>query len=279
MNTNDFMNMNKYKKYTAYLMIILLSACHSIPPSPSTLPPANTAQLLQVSQLRTPLLYLETPIYDSEVQEWIPKRFLEKVQKSIQETVNNPYIDAQLQVSLAQHLNAEAMQAVIDFYQSPTGQAVLTAETDFRKTINQPENSLQPEIIKQLREATQLSATLNSVFLASANALIERLDSYDCLALMQIPGSNIGLNIAKRNKVAFMNQQVQRSLANLYSPLTPEQLQTYLQFATSPVGQHFFTAKTKALMALGNDFGLRLAENIAPGLPSCVGSIRVSPSP
>ena len=54
MNTNDFMNMNKYKKYTAYLMIILLSACHSIPPSPSTLPPANTAQLLQVSQLRTP---------------------------------------------------------------------------------------------------------------------------------------------------------------------------------------------------------------------------------
>ena len=153
MNTNDFMNMNKYKKYTAYLMIILLSACHSIPPSPSTLPPANTAQLLQVSQLRTPLLYLETPIYDSEVQEWIPKRFLEKVQKSIQETVNNPYIDAQLQVSLAQHLNAEAMQAVIDFYQSPTGQAVLTAETDFRKTINQPENSLQPEISKQIGRA------------------------------------------------------------------------------------------------------------------------------
>ena len=265
------------------LLVSSLTACQHqalhqpiIPPVSATL----TAQkLLQVSQLRTPLLYLEAPIYDSEVQEWIPKRFLEKVQKSIQETVNNPYIDAQLQVSLAQHLNAEDMQAAIDFYQSPTGQAVLTAEIDFRKTINQPENTVQSETVKQLREATQLSATLNSVFLASANALIERLDSYDCLALMQIPGSNIGLNIAKRNKVAFMNQQVQRSLANLYSPLMPEQLQAYLQFATSPTGQHFFTARTKALTALGNDFGLRLAENIAPGLPSCVGSIRVSPAP
>jgi hypothetical protein len=264
------------------LLVSSLTACQHqaiqpiIPPVSATL----TAQkLLNISQLRTPLLYLEAPIYDSEVQEWIPKRFLEKVQNSIQETVNNPYIDAQLQLSLAQHLSTDDMQAVIDFYQSPTGQAVLTAETDFRKTINQPENSTQPETMNQLREATQLSSTLNSVFLASANALIERLDSYDCLALMQIPGSNIGLNIAKRNKVAFMNQQVQRSLANLYSPLTPEQLQAYLQFATSPTGQHFFTARTKALTALGNDFGLRLAENIAPGLPSCVGSIRVSPAP
>lgn len=260
------------------LILLTLSACHTIPTTP--LPPsANAIKLLQVSQLRTPLLYLEAPIYDSEVQEWIPKRFLEKVQKNIQETVNNPYIDAQLQASLAQNLSAEDMQTVIDFYKSATGQAVLTAENDFRKTINQAENAVQAPIIKQLKEATQLSATLNSVFLASANALIERLDSYDCLALMQIPGSHIGLNIAKRNKVDFMNQQVQRSLANLYSPLSAEDIQAYLAFATSPAGQHFFNARAKALTALGNDFGLRLAENIAPGLPSCVGSIRVSPSP
>jgi hypothetical protein len=260
------------------LTLMTLSACHTIPTPPPSPPSANAIKLLQISQLRTPLLYLEAPVYDSEVQEWIPKRFLEKVQKSIQETVNNPYIDAQLQTSLAQNLNAEDMHAVIDFYQSSTGQAVLAAETDFRNTINQPENLTQSETLIQLRTATQLSSTLNRVFLASANALIERLDSYDCLALMQIPGSHIGLNIAKRNKVEFMNQQVQRSLANLYSPLTPEQLQTYLQFATSSAGQHFFTARTKALTALGNDFGLRLAENIAPGLPSCVGSIRVSPA-
>ena len=155
------------------LLVSSLTACQHqaiqpiIPPVSATL----TAQkLLNISQLRTPLLYLEAPIYDSEVQEWIPKRFLEKVQNSIQETVNNPYIDAQLQLSLAQHLSTDDMQAVIDFYQSPTGQAVLTAETDFRKTINQPENSTQPETMNQLRKATQLSSTLNSVFLASATS-------------------------------------------------------------------------------------------------------------
>ncbi len=259
-----------------------LTACQHQVLSPIIPPVSATIQaqkLLEVSQLRTPLLYLEAPIYDSEVQEWIPKRFLDKVQKSIQDTVNNSYIDAQLHASLTQNLSAEDMLVAIDFYQSPTGQAVLAAETDFRKTIMQAENALQPETIQQLQKATQLSTTLNSVFLASANALIERLDSYDCLALMQIPGSHIGLNIAKRNKIEFMSQQVQRSLANLYSPLSTEDVQAYLAFATSPAGQHFFSARAKALTALGSDFGLRLAENIAPGLASCVGSIRVSPSP
>ena len=113
------------KTLATLLLVSSLTACQHqalhqpiIPPVSATL----TAQkLLQVSQLRTPLLYLEAPIYDSEVQEWIPKRFLEKVQKSIQETVNNPYIDAQLQVSLAQHLNAEDMQAAIDFFPNRSG--------------------------------------------------------------------------------------------------------------------------------------------------------------
>ncbi len=269
------------KKLFSLGFILLITACQhqQVAPVAPIATSVVAQQLLQTSQFRTPLLYLEAPLYDSEVQEWIPKRFLESVQKSIQETVNNPYIDAQLQNSLAQNLSAADMQTAIDFYQSPVGQAVLKAETNFREGLKQPESATQSESMASLRTATQLSAALNSVFLASANALIERLDSYDCLALMQIPGSHIGLNVAKRNKIDFMNQQVQRSLANLYAPLSPEELQTYLQFATSPSGQHFFAARTKALSALGNDFGLRLAESIAPGLASCVGSIRVSPSP
>lgn len=267
--------------FTTLILLSCLSACQH--QQIAAIAPISTSivaqKLIQTSQLRTPLLYLEAPLYDSEVQEWIPKRFLDSVQKSIQDTVNNPYIDTQLQNSLAQNLSAADMQTVIDFYQSPVGQAVLAAETNFRESLKLPESTSSSEAIASLRTATQLSAALNSVFLASANALIERLESYDCLALMQIPGSHIGLNVAKRNRINFMNQQVQRSLANLYAPLTPEELQTYLQFATSNAGQHFFAARTKALSALGNDFGLRLAESIAPGLASCVGSIRVSPSP
>jgi hypothetical protein len=90
------------------------------------------------------------------------------------------------------------------------------------------------------------------------------------------PGSHIGLNIAKRNRVGFMSRQVRRSLANLYGGLTAEELQAYLQFAQGQVGQRYFKARVEALATIGTDFGQRVAEAIAPGLPECVGSIRTS---
>ena len=66
------------KTLATLLLVSSLTACQHqalhqpiIPRVSATL----TAQkLLQVSQLRTPLLYLEAPIYDSEVQEWIPNK-------------------------------------------------------------------------------------------------------------------------------------------------------------------------------------------------------------
>ena len=257
------------------LPVLLLVACQSVPLPPPA-PKANAAQLLQASQFRTPLYYLEAPLYDPDVKEWIPQRFLDEVRDTIQATINNPFTDSQLQQALSRTLSAEDMQAVIDFYQSPAGQSVLKAESSFRERINAPANAANSADTQALLKAVQLNEALTGVFMASANALIERLDTYDCLALMQIPGSHIGLNIAKRNRVGFMSRQVRRSLANLYGGLTAEELQAYLQFAQNPVGQRYFKARVEALATIGTDFGQRVAEAIAPGLPECVGSIRTS---
>ncbi|MBK6756597.1 MAG: hypothetical protein IPG70_02700 [Moraxellaceae bacterium] len=59
---------------------IICPKCHifnCLPKCANTLPPpqANAAQLVQVSQFRTPLFYLEAPLYDPEVKEWIPQKF------------------------------------------------------------------------------------------------------------------------------------------------------------------------------------------------------------
>jgi hypothetical protein len=256
------------------LSVLLLAACQSVP-LPPPVPKANAAELLQASRFRTPLYYLETPLYDPDVTQWIPQRFLDEVRGTIQHTIDNPFTDAQLQQVLSRTLSGEDMQAVIDFYQSPVGQAVLQAESSFRERLNTPAPANGPDT-QELLKAVQLNEALNAVFMASANALIERLDNYDCLALMQIPGSHIGLNIAKRNRVGFMSRQVRRSLANLYGGLTADQLQGYLQFAQSPLGQRYFKARAEALATIGTDFGQRVAEAIAPGLPECVGSIRTS---
>lgn len=256
------------------LSVLLLAACQSVP-LPPPVPKANAAELLQASRFRTPLYFLETPLYDPDVTQWIPLRFLDEVRGTIQRTIDNPFTDTQLQQVLSRTLSGEDMQAVIDFYQSPTGQAVLQAESSFRERLNTPAAGTGSET-QELLKAVQLNEALNAVFMASANALIERLDTYDCLALMQIPGSHIGLNIAKRNQVGFMSRQVRRSLANLYGGLTEAQLQGYLQFAQSPLGQRYFKARAEALATIGTDFGQRVAEAIAPGLPECVGSIRTS---
>ncbi|HEX5360951.1 MAG TPA: DUF2059 domain-containing protein [Fluviicoccus sp.] len=257
------------------LSVLLLAGCQSVP-VPPPVAKANAAELLQASRFRTPLYYLETPLYDPDVTQWIPQRFLDEVRGTIQSTIDNPFTDAQLQQVLSRTLSGEDMQAVIDFYQSPTGQAVLQAESSFRERLNTPAAAANSNDTLALLKAVQLNDALSAVFMASANALIERLDNYDCLALMQIPGSHIGLNIAKRNRVGFMSRQVRRSLANLYGGLTAEELQGYLQFAQSPPGQRYFKARAEALATIGTDFGQRVAEAIAPGLPECVGSIRTS---
>lgn len=253
---------------------VLLAACQSAPPPPPA-PKANAAELLQVSRFRTPLYFLEAPLFDPEVTQWIPQRFLDEVRATIQRTIDNPFTDAQLQQVLSRTLSGEDMQGVIDFYRSPAGQAVLAAEASFRERLNTQAGAGTAEA-QALLKAVQLNDALNGIFMASANALIERLDTFDCLALMQIPGSHIGLNIAKRNRVGFMNRQVRRSLANLYGGLTTEEMGSYLQFAQSPLGQRYFKARAEALATIGTDFGARVAEAIAPGLPECVGSIRTS---
>ncbi len=259
------------------LSFFALTACQTLP-SPPLPPQANASQLLQASQFRTPLLYLEAPLYDPEVQEWIPQRFLDQVQTAIQGTVDNPYTDTQLQQALSQKLSAAEMQAVIDFYQSPAGKAVLAAESSFRERINLKEDATTSASSQPVLDATRLNAALNNIFMASADSLINRLDSYDCLALMQIPGSHIGLNVAKRNKANFMQRQIRRSLVNLYHDVPAADLQVYLIFAQSELGQRYFKARAEALTKIGQDFGERVAEAIAPGLPSCVGSLKLSPS-
>jgi hypothetical protein len=168
------------------LPVLLLAACQSVP-LPPPVPKANATQLLQASQFRTPLYYLEAPLYDPDVKEWIPQRFLDEVRDTIQATINNPFTDSQLQQALSRTLSAEDMQAVIDFYQSPAGQSVLKAESSFRERINAPANAAYSTDTQALLKAVQLNEALTGVFMASANALIERLDTYDCLALMQIP--------------------------------------------------------------------------------------------
>ena len=255
------------------LSVIFLTACQSVP-TPLPPPQANAAQLVQVSQFRTPLFYLEAPLYDPEVKEWIPQKFLNQVQQSIEATVNYPYTNTQLQQALSTQLTGDEMQQVIDFYQSSVGQAILSAEGSFKEriNINTPSISNHQKIVT----ATQLQAALHRIFMSSADALITRLDSYDCLAIMQIPGSHIGLNVAKRNKANFMEAQIERALAHLYDNVSEADVITYLQFAQSPVGQKYFAARVVAMNTIGVDFGERVAEAIAPALPSCVGSFKVS---
>ena len=255
------------------LSVIFLTACQSVP-TPLPPPQANAAQLVQVSQFRTPLFYLEAPLYDPEVKEWIPQKFLNQVQQSIEATVNYPYTNTQLQQALSTQLTSDEMQQVIDFYQSSVGQAILNAESSFKEriNINTPSISNHQKIVT----ATQLQAALHRIFMSSADALITRLDSYDCLAIMQIPGSHIGLNVAKRNKANFMEAQIERALAHLYDNVSEADVITYLQFAQSPVGQKYFAARVVAMNTIGVDFGERVAEAIAPALPSCVGSFKVS---
>jgi hypothetical protein len=257
------------------LSVIFLTACQSVPTPLITAPPqANAAQLVQVSQFRTPLFYLEAPLYDPEVKEWIPQKFLDQVQQSIEATVNYPYTETQLQRALSNQLTGDEMQQVINFYQSSVGQAILSAESTFKERINI--NTPPIENHKKIVTATQLQAALHRIFMSSADALITRLDSYNCLAIMQIPGSNIGLHIAKRNKANFMEAQITRALAHLYDNVSEADLMAYLQFAQSPVGQKYFAARVVAMNTIGVDFGERVAEAIAPALPSCVGSFKVS---
>lgn len=257
------------------LIAALLSACSTTPTILSSqTPQVNAAQLVQVSQFRTPLFYLEAPLYDPELKEWIPQKFLNQVQQSIEATVNYSYTDTQLQQALSTQLTSLEMQQVIDFYQSSTGQAILNAESSFKERINRNTTALSHN--QAVLSATQLQPALHNIFMSSADALISRLDSYDCLAIMQIPGSHIGLNIAKRNKANFMEQQIERALAHLYDEVNEQDIATYVQFAQSPIGKKYFAARVLAMNTIGKDFGERVAEAIAPALPSCVGSFKVS---
>ena len=265
-------------KFCIVLSFLTLAACQTAPQQTTVIVPppphANINQLLTVSQFRTPLFYLEAPLYDPEVKEWIPQKFLDDVQKSIDDTINYPYTDTQLRLALSQKLSSIDTQQVIDFYQSTTGQNILQAEQSFRERVNLSSDStaLAADVIK----ATLLSTMLHNVFMSSVDAVISRLDSYECLAIRQIPGSNIGLLMAKRHKVAFMERQVQRSLSNLYLNVSDADLQAYLQFAQSAVGQKYFKARNEAMLSIGKEFGERVAEAIAPALPNCMGSFKVS---
>lgn len=257
------------------LSVLLLTACQSVPTPPPPAPPVvNIGQLLQSSQFRAPLYFLEAPLYDPDVRQWIPQRFLNGVRDSIQTTINAPYTETQLAGAMSRLLSAEDMQTAIDFYDSAAGQAVLKAELSFRERLNTESGTTVGD--EELLKAIQLSPALAAIFMASADALIQRLDTYDCLAIMQIPGSNIGLNIAKRNRAGFMSRQVRRSLANLYQTLTPEERGAFLQFAQSDAGRRYYRARVEVMATIGTDFGQRVAEAIAPGLPECVGSIRTS---
>lgn len=261
-------------KLCLVLSFLGLVACQATPTQITQAPHANINQLLTASQFRTPLFYLEAPLYDPEVKEWIPQKFLDDVKQSIEDTINYPYTDTQLRLALSQKLSRDEIQQVIDFYQSATGQQILQAEQSFKERVNLENNSsaLASEVIK----ATLLSTMLHTIFASSVEAVISRLDSYECLAIRQIPGSNIGLLMAKRHKVAFMERQVQRSLANLYLNVSESDLQDYLKFSQSPVGQRYFKARSEAMRSIGSEFGERVAEAIAPALPNCVGSFKIS---
>lgn len=221
---------------------LLLAACSSLPQNN-----ADVAAVIQASGLNNQLEWLEAPLQTQKMEgplALIPDEWIALVNNTIASNIKPEQIRRNLQDRLQQDLSPAELHAVQAFYESPTGQRVVNAEsgktTDNRYTAS---NST----LDALAEATGAGQAVSLLAQHGLNDAIDVAVKQGCFGLSDIPMAGLVVGVVKKAQLNALRNSVNAGVRQQYASLSEREQSDYLAFAHSSAGRKFLSARASVM--------------------------------
>lgn len=244
-------------------LALLLAACTSLQKNSG-----DVDAVIQASGLNSQLKRLETPLPVDRMEgplALIPDEWIALVNSTIADNLKPEQIRSNLKSQLQQNLSGIELHAVQAFYESPTGQRVVSAESG-KTTGNRsaPGNAT----LDALADATGAGQAASLLAQHGLNDAIDVAVKNGCFGLGDIPMASLLVGVVKKAQLNALRSSVNASVREQYASLSDAEQTDYLAFARSSAGRKFLSARasvmndaaTRAGSALSGQLGVQIKE-------------------
>ncbi len=223
-------------------LLLALAACSSLQKNSG-----DVDAVIQASGLNGQLERLETPLPIDRMDgplALIPDEWITLVNSTIADNLKPEQIRSNLKSQLQKNLSASELHVVQAFYESPTGQRVVNAESG--KTTGS-RSSPGNATLDALANATGAGQAASLLAQHGLNDAIDVAVKNGCFGLGDIPMASLLVGVVKKAQLNALRSSVTTGVRQQYSTLSEAEQADYLAFARSTAGRKFLAARASVM--------------------------------
>lgn len=244
-------------------LTLMLAACSSMPGRES-----DIDAVLNASGLEAQLDWLRQPLQTSQTSgplALIPDEWLQLVNLTVAETLQPQDIRNQLRGTLKDRLTATELAEVERFFRSGPGRKVVAVETG-SSLATAAGDDLNTATLEALASATGVGSAVSRLAEHALNDVVDIALQEGCLGQERTPLASLLGGVVKKAQLLALRNAVNERIRARYASLTPEEQETYLEFARSRAGEKFFSARQAVMSNAAQRAGVALNSQLTPRL-------------
>lgn len=238
-------------------LLLVLTACSSLQKNSG-----DVDAVIQTSGLNSQLERLETPLQVDKMDgplALIPDEWITLVNRTIADNLKPEQIRSNLKNQLQQSLSGAELHAVQAFYESPTGQRVVNAESG---KATGSRSVLGNATLDALADATGAGQAASLLAQHGLNDAIDVAVKNGCFGLGDIPMASLLVGVVKKAQLNALRSSVTASVRQQYSSLSEAEQADYLAFARSTAGRKFLSARASVMNDAATRTGSALSSQL-----------------
>lgn len=240
--------------------LLALAGCASLPGRD-----ADVEAVLTASGTDAQLAWLGQPLQPDNVKgvmALIPDDWIAAINATVAEQLKPAELRGSLREALQKELSGRELAAVQQFYESPTGRAVVATESGHGGAATPA--VADPESLEALANATGLGKAVAKLADKGLGDAVDVALRTNCFGQGETRFAGLFGGVLKKAQLNALRRMVGEQVQQRYATLTPAQRADYLAFAQTGAGQKFFRVRAAVLANAADQAGTALGVRLTP---------------
>lgn len=235
----------------------------------STLRPgdADVDALLRASGIDAQLAWLEQPLPAGKLEgplSLLPDDWIAIINSAVAEQVQPADIRRELADRLRQDLSARDLAEVRNFFDSPTGRAVVAVESGSPQATAGRARTGDDAMLDALANASGVGTAVARLAETSLGDAVDIVLRSNCLGQGKVPFAGLVGGVLKKAQLKALRLRVNDEIRGRYAALSRDDRERYLAFTQSGAGQKFLKSRAEVVGGAATRAGTALGSALTP---------------
>lgn len=243
-------------------LVLALGGCAAMPPGD-----ADVDALLRASGIDAQLAWLEQPLPAGKLDgplSLLPDDWISVINSTVAEQVQPADIRHELRDRLRRDLSARELAEVRQFFDSPSGRAVVAVESGSPQSAPRHPAQEDDPMLDTLANASGLGRAVAQLAEASLGDAVDIVMRSNCLGQGKVPFAGLVGGVLKKAQLKALRLRVNDEIRGRYAALPQADRERYLAFTHSGAGQKFLQARAEVVGSAANRAGTALGSALTP---------------